>query len=165
MNRHFNKILDILEQQSALYHELAQIGKQKQQIIIDNDLDALEEITKKEQGFVKTIMSLENHRVQSLDALCVEKKLGRIETVNELMSNLNELERRQFNMSRDKLISSISDLNEVNELNARLLEQSIDYVNLSINLASSFGLEDGGYDKKATDKDIKIDKSIFDAKV
>lgn len=165
MNRHFNKILDILEQQSALYHELKEIGKQKQQVIIDNNLDALEEITKKEQGFVKTIMSLENLRVQSLDALCAEKKLGRIETVGELMSNLNELERRQFNMSRDKLVSSISALNEVNELNARLLEQSIDYVNLSINLANSFGLEDGGYDKSATDKDIKIDKSLFDAKV
>lgn len=165
MNRHFNKILDILSQQTALYDELRRIGEEKQEAIISNDIEGLEAITKREQGFVKTIMSLENERMQSLDNYCKEKNIVKADTINELMGHFDELERRQFNQSREKLIDVIADLNEVNELNSKLLEQSLDYINLSIGLVSSYGLEDAGYDKKATDKDIKIDKSLFDARV
>lgn len=165
MNKHFNKILDILSQQISLYNELKNIGEQKQEAIISKNIEELESITKREQAFVKTIMSLENERMQSLDNYCREKNIRNIETINELMFHLDELEKRQFSMSREKLIDVISQLSEVNELNSRLLEQSLDYINFSIGLVSNYGLEDAGYDKKATDKDIKIDKSLFDAKV
>lgn len=142
MNRHFNKFLDVISQQTTLYKELGNIAKQKQDIIINSDLLTLEAITKKEQGFVKAIMRLEEERVEALDNYCTDKNIMKVDTLNELVVNFDELERRQFNIKRDDLMEVLADLQETNELNTALLNQSLEYVNFSISVMNSFGLED-----------------------
>ncbi len=165
MLKNFSKMLEIIDQENKLYAELIKIGEEKKNVIINNDVVALEAITKKEQGFVKTIVSLEALRVQAVDGFCIEKGIKRVDTVTELMSHLSEMERLQFNVAREKMQRTIDGLKDVNELNNSLINQSLDYIELSLEIAKSFGMQDAGYGEDAADREVRISKGLFDAKI
>ncbi len=165
MEHYFADLLEIIEKESQIYAELTEIEQQKKKIIIENDVKALDAITKKEQGFVKTIVNLEGLRAQVIDGFCKFRGISDIDTIDEIMEHLNAEEKVQLREKADNLAGIINKVLEVNDLNTKLLEQSIEYIDYTMELAKSLTEDEAGYAEDAMDKTIQVDKSIFDVKI
>lgn len=165
MKRYFNDLIDILTKEVQLYTELKRIEDNKKNIIISNDVKALDAITKKEQGFVKTIVQLESLRTQAVDGLCKERGIGKVSQMSDLYAHLNPFEIQQLQVNENKLKTTIDEIQEVNQMNEKLIKQSLEYIEFSVNLMKQFGMEEAGYGDGAKHKEVKASKGLFDAKV
>ncbi len=165
MTNYFNDLVEIMQKEVKLYDELKIIEEAKKDIIINNDVEALEAITLKEQGFVKTIVQLESLRTRAVDGLCREKGQGQIEKLNEIYDFVSPFERDQLKVYEQKLVRVISDIKDANALNKQLIEQSLEYIDVTLSIARELGMEDAGYGKGAEEREVKSDKGLFDAKV
>ncbi len=165
MKNYFAELLEIMEKECQIYKELALIEQKKNKIIIDNDVRALEAITTKEQGFVKTIVNLESLRAQVIDGFCQFKGIDQIDNIDQIFRYINPLEGKQLKERKQKLIDVVNNLMEVNDLNSKLLEQSLEYIDYSMEVARSFSEKEAGYSEDSKDRTVKVDKSIFDAKI
>ncbi len=165
MKNHFSDLIEIMQKEAQLYLELKTVQENKKNIIINNDVKALDAITKKEQGFVKTIVQLETLRTQAVDGLCREKGTGRIETIKELYDLLNIFEQQQLKVFELKLVNAVEEIQQLNFINGKLIEQSLEYIDMTLTLAQSLGMEDAGYGRDAEGREVKTKKSLFDVKV
>ncbi len=165
MNNYFEDLLEIMAKEHDLYRELKSIEEKKSKIITNNDVEALEAITKKEQGFVKTIVHLEEHRAEVIDGFCRVKGIRKVNTIDDILKVISKEEAKKLKNERDKLYAVTMEVKEVNQLNNMLINQSIDYINYTMEIARSLSEEDFGYDKNRTDRKVKVDNNIFDAKV
>lgn len=165
MNDYFKDLLEIMDKESQLYSELTRVEEQKKKIIIENDVKALDAITKKEQGFVKAIVNLESLRAQVVDGFCNFKGISKIDRIDEIMEHLNPAEKLELEEKRDRLSTVINGILQVNDLNAKLLNQSIEYIDYTMELTRSLIEEEAGYAENAKDKTVKVDKNLFDVKI
>jgi flagellar biosynthesis/type III secretory pathway chaperone len=165
VKNYFNDLIEIIQKEVKLYSELKILEENKKNVIINNDVRALDAITKQEQGFVKAIVQLETLRTQSVDGLCREKGFRRIDKLAELYEMLNSFESQQLRVFENKLVDVIEDIRDTNQLNEKLIAQSLEYIDFTLNLAKQLGLEDAGYGKGAQGKEVKAGKGLFDAKI
>lgn len=165
MENYFADLLEIMNKEIDIYDELKLVEQKKKQIIIDNDVKALEAITAREQGFVKAIVHLESLRAQVVDGFCRSKNIDEISTIDEIIELSSPPEKKEIIKSRDRLKNTINELMEITDLNSKLLEQSIEYVNYTLDLARSLGETELTYGKDAVDRKVKVDKNLFDAKI
>ncbi len=161
----FGELIDIMQQESKLYGELKALQEEKKRIIIDNDVRALDAITNKEQGFVKAIVQLEAIRAKAVDGLCKDRGSKRIDHLSELYPILNTFEQQQVKVFENKLLKTVQDIQDISHVNGKLIEQSLEFIDITLELAQSFGAHDAGYGKGAEEREVKIKKGLFDAKV
>lgn len=165
MKQYFGDLIDIMQKEAKLYGELKLLEEDKKRIIIENDVRALDAITQKEQGFIKTIVQLESLRAQVIDGLCKERGYKRIDNLSELYSILNPFEQQQVKVFENKLLKAVQDIQDLNHINGKLMEQSLEFIDITLELAQSLGSKDAGYGKGAEEREVKIKKGLFDAKV
>lgn len=164
MDSNFADLLDVFRKECDIYEELLNIEKDKKQVIIDNDVKALEAITTKEQGFVKAIVNLEGLRAEVIDGFCKLKGISDLKTIDDMKAHLSPDKAALIEAQKQRLSSIINELIEVNNLNTSLLEDSIDYINYSMELLTSAKEDDLTYDKGLADKKTS-GRSLFDAKI
>ena len=134
-----NDLIDILRGQLQNYDELLVLSAEKRNVIIENNTQMLQKITQAENSIIGRNQRMENKRLEII---------GNIANVlnydaNELtMSSLAELIKEQEEYGelvevRDSLKETLESLKAENDRNAKLLESSIDFINLTINLMRS----------------------------
>ncbi len=161
----FKTLLDIMEREISLYRELSALELRKKDSIINNDVRALEAITKEEQGFVKTIVQLESLRSGAVDGLCRERESQAVDNLQQLYRILDGDERRRLEQSETMLLNAIGDVRATNRLNEQLIEQSLEYIDVTLAIAQQIGTMDAGYGNAAKEREVKRSRGIFDAKV
>lgn len=164
MDGNFADLLEVFRKEGDIYQELLNIEKEKKQVIIDNDVKALEAITTKEQGFVKAIVNLESLRAEVIDGFCKLKGISNINSLDDIKASVSAEEAALVDTEKQRLVSIVNELIEVNNLNTSLLEDSIDFINYTMNLLTSTEEDDITYDKGLADKKSG-GKSLFDAKI
>ncbi len=165
MNDHFNDLIEIMQKEVKLYEELKKIEQSKKEIIVNNDVEALEAITQREQGFVKTIVQLESLRTNAVGGLCREKGVEEVGYLSDVYDLVTPFEQNQLKVYEQKLVGAIDDIKQTNKLNEQLIEQSLEYIDATLSIARQLGMEDAGYGKGAKDREVKPDKGLFDVKV
>ena len=131
-----NELIDILRGQLQNYDELLVLGTEKRNVIVNNDTQMLQKITQAENSIIGRNQRMENKRLE------VIKNIANVLNydANELtMSSLAELikgqeEHGELVEVRDKLKETLDALKVENDRNAKLLESSIDFINLSVDL-------------------------------
>lgn len=164
MDSNFADLLEIMHKECDIYEELCNIEKEKKQVIIDNDVKALEAITAKEQGFVKAIVNLESLRAEVIDGFCKLRGISNIGTIEDLKKHVNSEQAALIEIEKQRLTSIIGELIEVNNLNTSLLEDSIDYINYTMDMLTSTEEDDLTYDRGLAEKRTG-GKNLFDAKI
>jgi hypothetical protein len=165
VKNYFNELIEIMQKEAELYMELKDLEEEKKEVIINNDVKALDAMTRKEQGFVKTIVQLESLRTQAVDGLCREKGHHKIDILTELYDILNPFEQQQLKVFELKLMRAVDDIQKLNQVNSKLIEQSLEFIDVTLTLAQALGVEDAGYGKDAEGREVKVKKGLFDAKV
>lgn len=154
----------ILAKERDVYREALQIAEDKQSVIIDGKLKELEKMTLREQALVASLIKLENMRGKVLDDMIRALQAQHVNTLSDLLPFLDEASKNKLGAVKTELSQAVFKLKDKNELNGKLLEQSLDLIHLNIELMSSLEA-DGQYTGSATDSKAKSKSSIFDAKV
>ena len=127
----------------------------------------LDKMVKLEQNMIFNIGQLEKKREEEVAKLCkaLELNSSRI-NISELMQGLQPEQKKELENVQERLRGILSELKAVNDVNGQLLEQSLEYIDYSINLLAGAGMETGSlYEDIGKNKGKQADKNIFDTKV
>lgn len=120
------KIWEILKREYQLYQSIYQLARQKQDIILAEDLEGLEGIVKKEEKLLGEVQGMEKARLELVDT-----------NLDDLLSRLGEPDKQELNDLRNHLVSLTLKLKEQNRLNNQLIEDSLSLVNIKLNLVKN----------------------------
>ena len=133
-----NDLIDVLNGEMLLYKDLLDISSKKTDVIIHGKIQELDNMTKVEGSIICRLSKLEEEREKILSGY---DDTGEI-TISELCKMLPEDDAKKLKKIQKEFESLLKALNDRNELNKSLLQQSIEYVNYSIGLISSNLVQD-----------------------
>ncbi|MFJ8266887.1 flagellar protein FlgN [Peribacillus asahii] len=124
-------IIEALEQLIKLHQGFNKLASKKKNIIIEGDTDALTALLIDEQKYVKAISQTEIKRQEAVQTFLKHQKNATLNQVIEVaqLEEAEILQRLQI-----ELLEEVTQLKEQNEFNQQLLVQSLQFVNLSLDV-------------------------------
>lgn len=147
-------LVAILNKEEEEYQKLIKLSTEKTPIIIKGDLNALSEVTEKEQQVVAGIQKLEKLREQTMkDIANVTNRSDenlKLTDLIEMMASRKD-EQNALRSVHDRLKITLGNMVKINEQNRELLNNSLEMVDFEINLVQSLrrAPETGDYNRNA----------------
>ncbi|AEV70535.1 flagellar protein FlgN [Acetivibrio clariflavus] len=166
-SRNIDELISILEREIGIYEELLKISRDKTDVIVKGKTAELDNITKVEQTFVLDIGKLEALREKAVNHLVNDIGMNNTVsdiTISELAKYLDNENAQRLENCKNNLLNIINEIKNVNDLNSKLIQNSIDYINFSINLLSSIPEANNNYSKSGNTNE-GIQKTYFDVKL
>ena len=161
-------IISTLQRLEKMHRSLLEIALSKTEYIKNNDLDQLNNILKAEQSHVAAIETLEAQRQLQVQQYVSEKGLQPLD--HPTISNLIDIAKDEvlindLKVLRERLLEVLDQLKVQNDLNQKLVFQSLQFVNVSLNmLRPQAPQEQINYsDKEVLRQDRVAKKSYFDS--
>ncbi len=167
-DKHVQNVINILKREYNYYNDMLELSKTKKSIIIEGKVSELDKIVKLEQKMVFDIGQLERAREQETEQIC---KLSGIDmdtaSLSELTKVLGSKYRDELAKLQGMLSDTLNELKTINELNGKLIQQSLEYIDYSVNIITSANTATGSLYEDITDKNKNVTskKRIFDTKV
>ncbi|WP_309088967.1 flagellar protein FlgN [Domibacillus sp.] len=144
-------LIETLEKQLALHKSLLALAQAKTEAVKQNKMDELNRIVRDEQKHVSAITILEKKRTEHSS-----------QTLTELLASLSAEEQRKAEELRGQLVDVLGELQHTNRLNEELLDQSLQFVHLQLDLLSP--PEAGNYAADGESNQPPSTGPIFDSK-
>lgn len=157
-------LVSILKEQIKSYEQLLELAKKKQQALINNEIETLDNLNKEEHNVILQTTKLETKRLEIIRDL--SNIFGsEIEsfTLQDLEERAPEPYQEQLSAVYKELRLIVDQLQEVNQENSGLIEQALKIVNFTINTIARSERE-VIYPEKDS-KTVKPVSRIFDSKV
>ncbi|WP_042195528.1 flagellar protein FlgN [Paenibacillus camerounensis] len=160
-------LLELLERLDDTHLQMLDLAAVKKQTIMDNKVDGLIDIMNRESKLMKLIGQLEEQRGEAAFAF-----LQGVGIRSNLNLNLTELSRLVFDPEdksrlqqiQHKLSDTLHRLKKANELNQKLIEQSLTFIDYSLDLLVGRPNQDFTYHHPA-DKGYSSNRpGLFDAR-
>lgn len=164
MSKLVEQLLLVLNKEQEIYDEIINMSNDKQDAIVKNEIKKLEKIISKEKTYSISLVKLEEIRSKVIDGLLKEYDLIEINTLTDLYPHMSSGELKKVQNVKSKLFNSVNILSEKNKLNKRLIEQSLEQIDVEFNLLTMVGDGSVNYANNADDMDVER-KSIFDRKI
>lgn len=167
VDKEVSAVIEILGKEYDYYKDMLELSKSKKKIIVEGKVAELDKIVKLEQNMIFNIGQLERQREEEVTKLCsgLELNSSRI-NISELMQLLKPEQKKELENVQVRLRGILSELKSVNDVNGQLIEQSLEYIDYSVNLLAGAGMETGSlYEDIGRNKGKQHDKNIFDTKV
>jgi len=160
-----NTLIVVLQQENRIYEELLKISKSKTNTVVEGKVSELESMVKLEQALVMQFGKLEKKREELIGGLSGILKLKPEEiTVSELLKVTDSEQGKKLKECQDNLADTVSELKDINDLNAKLIQNSLDYINFSVNILTSAGASDNKYGNTGAVSEPKK-RNLFDVKL
>jgi flagellar biosynthesis/type III secretory pathway chaperone len=130
-------IVDVLNQMADLHDQMIELSEKKKEAIVRNDMKALNQIVLKEAEFIKLNEALEQRRVSAVNRYWFSKGYGPKSdiTLSEMIKMVVRIEdKMELQNAQARLEQSIGTLKQLNEINQQLLQESLSYLDYSLNL-------------------------------
>lgn len=150
-----------------LHRELLELGNRKRKVLVDGLVDELAEITSAESRIVSRITAAERELFQ-----CARRFLSEKGYTPDLPPNLGDViklvfdpqERAALQTAQRQLLDLIDELKRVNELNRVLIEQSLAFINYTIEMMTDT-LEDDMMYRRPDQQDWRnSSRGLFDTR-
>jgi flagellar biosynthesis/type III secretory pathway chaperone len=147
------QMTSLLERLYKSHEDLLALGERKTEILKLGDMKALDVLLKEEDLQVKKLQMIEKERML---------KFANV-TLGDVLEQAEESEKEKLLHLQDQLIQTYEALKSRNELNQELLEQSLQYVNMSLSLIQP---ENGPvtYNNPRANPYRQNNSSLFDSK-
>lgn len=160
------QLIETVELLLAEHEKLLEIEEAKKRALIDGDMAKLQNIVNEEVQYVRKVEKLEEQRMKLGKQIAQEKGI-RLEELTA--SKLAELETDQervakINLLTGRFVKVIGELKASNELNGRLIRQSLDLVQRSIDLMTD-QVDTGTYTDKGDAGSALGQRRVFDTQV
>lgn len=160
-------ILQSLEELTNVHQHLCKVSQLKTEALKDGSSDRLQDILIEEQTFIRKLEQVENNREQIVEQWFEnnysEEQERTITKILDLLTNKHE--KHRLEMATIDLTKEITRLRDLEQLNAALIQQSMHFIQTSLNMLKPT-LQSLNYDRQQTTNDRKPynDRSMFDSK-
>lgn len=130
-------IISILEKLEKMHKSLLEHAYKKTELVKNNDMEELDKMLKVEQSHVAAIEQLDQLRQKKVVEFFQLKgiKVSSPPSVAELLEVIeDEEESQQLSDVRNRLLKVIDDLKKQNDLNQQLIYNSLQLVNVTLNM-------------------------------
>ncbi|WP_039764868.1 flagellar protein FlgN [Caldicellulosiruptor sp. F32] len=162
MNQDVNSVIEILEKEHNILKEILEIYSSKTKFIVENNISALIEQSTIERQKAEEINKLEDLR-EGLIAKISKEKSVEISSLDDLVEICEGQQKQKLIDIKNSISKVISEIKNVNDLNLRLIQTSLEYIDFMTNLISSYFTDDTTYQKDGQNKITK--KNLFDVKL
>ncbi|MDQ0156924.1 flagellar protein FlgN [Robertmurraya andreesenii] len=159
-------IIQALNNMTKLHRSMVALAKQKTEIIKKGDINSLQNLLKEENKHIQAIqrleMGLKNETTLFLQKNRIEMEQPSLSAAIEIA---NELEKEALLQGKQELENNIKELSIQNQLNQQLLEQSLQFVNISLDLLQP-DIDSYNYDRSenGAQENRQQSRSLFDSK-
>ncbi|MVP01544.1 flagellar protein FlgN [Paenibacillus lutrae] len=160
-------IASVLDRMIECHQQLQVIGVRKREAILQNSIQELSALVHKESKCIREIQELDQQRILKINEYLVSRcyKMNPNITVSELVKLVFKAEEKQLLMDRqEKLLHELLQLKELNETNRQLVEQSLGYIDLSLDLLTATPEQDAVYAHPAQQGQSKRKNAYFDTR-
>jgi len=100
-------------------------------------MDKLDQLLKDEQAHLAAIVQMDTQRQLTVSHYLTDqgRSVPQSPTVTDLLEVVSEADNKSLEEARDRLLHAIHDLKWQNDLNQKLTYQSLQFVNLSLDIA------------------------------
>ncbi|QWU15873.1 FlgN protein [Paenibacillus sophorae] len=160
-------LIEFLERLDETHLQMLDLAAAKKQAIMDNKVEGLIEILNRESKLVKLVGQLEEQRAQAAYDF-----LQGVGIRSNLNLNLTELSRLVFDPEdkarllhiQGQLADTLDRLKKANELNQKLIEQSLAFIDYSLDLLVGRPNQDITYQHPANRDNVARRPGFFDAR-
>lgn len=132
------EILDILEQEARIYGSILKLSRDKTGIIVEGRVSELENMVRLEQTFIMQLGRLEAIRSGLIGKLADELGLNSSDiTISDLKGKIDDTQADGLQKCQLKMTGIINELKNVNELNSKLIKNSLEFIDFSINMLTN----------------------------
>lgn len=158
-------ITDILAELIYLHERLNELALEKLEAVKRNEITALNDIIKQETSLIKKLTKAEQSRMDAVQGWIRAKGLVTEDVTMEFMIEHSPVEEQpKLTEQFQSLLNEMIRLKEMNELNRVLIEDSLRFVNLSLDLLSP-DIADMNYERPTTKESGPTEqRSIFDSR-
>lgn len=131
-----DKIIQNLTNLVRMHKSLLDLATKKTDIIVESNMEELDALIKKEQAHVAAIEQLERQRQQLVtDYLAAKGSASSLTpTVAELIEAADAPNKAKIQTIREELLTIIDALKAKNELNQKMVYQSLQMVNMTLDM-------------------------------
>ncbi|MGE4284117.1 MAG: flagellar protein FlgN, partial [Clostridia bacterium] len=141
-------------------------AKDKTEVIVAGRIAELESLVKLEQALVVQIGRLEQQREEAVDVIADQLKLDKQNiTVFNLMQHLDKSQQEKLRDFEKNMTKILEELKNRNDLNAKLIKQSLEYIEFSMNLLTDASVPGNAYESKGTTRETRGTRNFFDIKL
>lgn len=161
-------LINTLEELIAIQEQLVEVSLKKREILIDGEIEPLSQLIAEESKLVRKMGKLEEERMFQVKEYLRRQGITADEmTVSQLLSIIPSKEGKEAIQSlADKLQKTIGQLQQHNDLNSKLIQDSLDYINHSLEMMTDNSGEGINYQRPAgsVKKNPSTGRSFFDTK-
>lgn len=164
------ELIQTLDEEEKVYRALIPIEEEKTRAVIANDLESLQSITDRERELVDRSSALEGKREQvALDIATVLGRNPQTITISEIVDVLKNQPKDQKKLQdiHDRLRRTVMRLQEINNQNRDLIENSMEMIEYNMNVIRSTRMSSGSsnYSSDASEvAGMAPQHGLFDAK-
>jgi len=158
-------ILASLDSLEKLHRSLLRIAYDKTAVIKNGDMEGLDQLLKDEQSHLAAIIQMDSIRQRDVTQYLADqgRSVSLNPTVTDLLTVVPEADNKSLEGARDRLLHAIHDLKWQNDLNQKLTYQSLQFVNLSLDIVRPRS-ESANYSKtEINGNKITKEQTTFDA--
>lgn len=161
------QLIDSLHELNEAHQNMLVSGEAKRTAIVANDIEKLIGIMNQESKLIKQISILEERRLAACQAFLKEKGIKSLLNLN--ISELIRLvfdpdEKAALKQVQSALSWTLQELKRLNDLNQKLIEQSLSYVDYSLDLLGAREEQDSTYQHPASKSSVQQKTGFFDAR-
>ena len=159
------ELIQTLGKMLLLHKSLNQLAKQKTEIIKTGDTDSLNNLIKEEKKHIQAIQKFEADRQKASEEFLAkfEQSDNSNPTISECINFANPTEKQKLNQLKSELQTQIQALKDRNELNQQLIKQSLQLINLSLDLLMP-EIDTYNYERPGQAYQYNEGRSIFNSK-
>lgn len=157
-------IITALEKLVKLHKSLNNLAQSKTNIIKEGDMDALSQLLMDEQKHIKAIELTENEREREVQSYLLKQgQLQNTATITDVIETSSDKEKGQLEGLKAQLLEEAHMLKEHNYLNQQLIYQSLQFVNLTLDMLRPRN-QNFNYEKPVQQKHSQASTGMFDSK-
>ncbi|BBB91690.1 MAG TPA: flagellar protein FlgN [Methylomusa anaerophila] len=138
----WEKLITIMHQTIQLYQTLLELSRQKREALVAVNIQEVESITRQEELLIIEAGKLEKSRQAAIEQIIARHNLS---AANPTLMQVKELADEQtaarIESIGEQIASLVKELVALNQLNTKLINQSLEYINFSINVMTQAAAE------------------------
>ena len=130
-------LMELLEEEAKGYEELLEISKQKTKVIVSNDVNALLQITEKEQPVVDRVNAIDKRRIETMQDIANVMNRNAAELTLPVLVELlgkRPAEQERLAQATDHLKRVAGDTARINDQNRELIQNALELVEFDLNI-------------------------------
>ena len=160
-------LFEVMEQMILHHDSLLELSEQKVPVLVGNKVEELNRIVHKEAQLVRQLVECENRRVEAVNHFLISKGFRPTAniTMNEIIKLIFHQEDKETAVRlQGELLSRMQKLKVLNEKNGQLIEQSLAFIEYSLDLVVGQPDDDTVYHNPANKASGSKRNSYFDTR-